>query len=868
MHINSKIKKIDVSTGVFWVEIAELNFYMLCGCPADSVKYLMKKGLIVSINEGNISYENGPNAILLSDVMIQNGSFSNLAEFPVLQMLYRQGMILPNHPNNDGSKPLLIGSQEQIDAQMDYIYRGNYGLTSVEELADSGMSMEEAEKLMDIKLKFAFGKIQPSASFLDSVVIGSQKTQITDELFIQRNSLNNFTLFYKDESCDIDLNLKANQSYDIPYPLGFQDIRREYFGVIHSGEGDGWDINRPCAASILMYQGKIYLIDAGPNINHSLNALGISIGEIEGIFHTHSHDDHFSGLTTLMRSDHKIKYYASSVVRTSVSKKISALLSVNKEKFSDFFDIHDLKLGEWNNIDGLEVKPILSPHPVETNIFVFRTMGVEGYKTYAHFADIVSMSVLNGMLKKDEDSIGIERPYYDAIKGHYFQKVDLKKIDIGGGLIHGNANDFINDASSKIILSHTALPLNNMQKSIGSEAPFGTVDTLVSTYRDYHVVRAKKILMSYFQDVELQDLEPLLNNEKVTFNPGSIIIKEKEYFHSVYLMISGNVSQIYAPNGSEYTTTPLSSGLIGEYASLRDIPSDRTYRAESFVTALKIPAIVFQYFVKKQQFHQKYEIFFNNLNLLQNSSLFQAEIAGNVFSEIAFDIQKKEFESDVNLALDQFKGKLFFIEKGEVEVSIAEYPIELLRDGDFINENVIFDKVSISQARTKSKTTLYSISASKLKQIPVVLWKILEVSYKRYAKMLQVIQKHISGIEDIQYKELQQISREDKEFLEAVLILYFIKEHSHSSDEHLNAINYLLQIAKDNFNEQESKMILYHYDNYKVHRKAHKEFISLIKKGVTQVENEHYLSLEIINEIANWMQEHIIDHDKEFEKLL
>lgn len=44
-----------------------------------------------------ISLESGPNVILLSDVMIQGGDFSNMGEFPVLQMLYRQGMILPNN---------------------------------------------------------------------------------------------------------------------------------------------------------------------------------------------------------------------------------------------------------------------------------------------------------------------------------------------------------------------------------------------------------------------------------------------------------------------------------------------------------------------------------------------------------------------------------------------------------------------------------------------------------------------------------------------------------------------------------------------------------------------------------------------------
>jgi len=53
--MSNKIKKIEVSTGVYWVEIAEINFYMLCSSPADSVKYLMKKGLIVSIDGGNIT---------------------------------------------------------------------------------------------------------------------------------------------------------------------------------------------------------------------------------------------------------------------------------------------------------------------------------------------------------------------------------------------------------------------------------------------------------------------------------------------------------------------------------------------------------------------------------------------------------------------------------------------------------------------------------------------------------------------------------------------------------------------------------------------------------------------------------------------
>jgi hemerythrin len=66
--------------------------------------------------------------------MIQNGHLCNLAEFPILQMLYRQGMLMPNHPNNTGRKPKLIGTPEQLAAQLRYIHRGNYGLISAEEM--------------------------------------------------------------------------------------------------------------------------------------------------------------------------------------------------------------------------------------------------------------------------------------------------------------------------------------------------------------------------------------------------------------------------------------------------------------------------------------------------------------------------------------------------------------------------------------------------------------------------------------------------------------------------------------------------------------------------------------------------------------
>jgi hemerythrin len=38
-----KIRKLEVALGIEWVEIEEANLRILCGCPADVVKHLVRR---------------------------------------------------------------------------------------------------------------------------------------------------------------------------------------------------------------------------------------------------------------------------------------------------------------------------------------------------------------------------------------------------------------------------------------------------------------------------------------------------------------------------------------------------------------------------------------------------------------------------------------------------------------------------------------------------------------------------------------------------------------------------------------------------------------------------------------------------------
>lgn len=596
-HLEGNLKSMKITNGVYWVAAPGAGLHVLCGCPADSVKHMIRNGLILQIERDGITYETGPNAILLSDELMQNQQFSNLSEFPVLQMLYRQGLIIPAHPNNTGIRPLLIGCREQVTAQKEYIYRGNYGLVSEQELIDAGFTPEMAKKQMRLKRKFHFGDIKKTEELIDSLIVDDDAVEIRNGVSVRRIRSNVYEFQYGEEKVTVDLNLGEDEKYLPPYELGYHRVKREYFAVVHSGEGDGWDINRPCMGSVLMFQGKIYLIDAGPNISAALISLGIDPSEVEGIFHTHAHDDHFVGLPTFLMMEKRIKYYATPAVRASVTKKLSALMSIREEEFADYFELFDLEYDKWNDVGNLGVKPILSPHPVETSIFKFRTFWEDGYHTYAHWADIAGLDILRDMITDDEQEDGISQEDFDAIKANYLMPANLKKIDIGGGLIHGNALDFKNDSSDIICLAHRATPLTKVEKAIGSNATFGATDVLIESNRDYTKIRAQQYLTDLFPSASDEEKEMILNCPIKEFNPGSVLFKNNTKNDRVYLLLTGTVEYVDSERG---VLKRLETGsLVGDLDVLKDFHYSGTFRADSYIKTLQFSEDLCDYLAKK-----------------------------------------------------------------------------------------------------------------------------------------------------------------------------------------------------------------------------------------------------------------------------
>jgi hemerythrin len=597
----------------------------------------------------------------------------------------------------------------------------------------AGIDEAEANELMRVKLKFAFGQIVRPDAFVDCWPLAADAVDIGDGVSIRRLAHNVFEIRYGDEAVEVDLNLGRNQAYPCPYPLSHVAITRHYFAVVHAGDGDGWDYNRPAMGSVLIHQGRVYLVDAGPNTHYSLDALGIGKKEVAGVFHTHCHDDHFAGLTALLQCDKPLQYFATPLVRASVTRKFCGLLSIPESEFARYFDIHDLVEDEWNDIMGLEVRPTISPHPVETTVFKFRVLWEGGYRTYTHLADILSFSVLDAMTTSDAAAPGLSPANAQAIKEVYLDPADLKKIDIGGGMIHGCAADFASDESTKLLLAHTARELTDAERRIGSGAPFGTLEVLIPGQQNFLLRDASEFLRSYFPTVPGERLNMLLNNEIVTFNPETIITPAGKVPREIYLILAGKVEMLTQDPGSCHFL--FSGALLAESAAIYNCESEDTYRSVGFVQALRLPSDLFRNFIER---------FFSSTELiavrkieerLRRMFLFSDAVTNTTLFSLAKKCRITQVHADQHFAGEP--EHLHLVGQGRLSRGEGE-DAEMLGKGAFWGSDSLFDAMAANASNQPvvadssealialDSCEIYSVPLNLVSRIPVVRWKLFE----------------------------------------------------------------------------------------------------------------------------------------------
>jgi hemerythrin len=338
---------------------------------------------------------------------------------------------------------------------------------------------------------------------------------------------------------------------------------------------------------------------------------------------------------------------------------------------------------------------------------------------YAHLADIAAKSVLQNMITEDATQPGISQAFYDSIVEHYHTPTHLKKIDIGGGLIHGMAEDFREDPSEKIILAHTSERLSASQKEIGSEAAFGGHDVLIASKNDYIREQAGEYLKAFYPTVDKSELRMLLNCEQVSFNAGEIIIKNNEPPRFVYLLLTGSAEYI---RPGDHSVRMLSSGaLVGDLWALFQGKSLGTYRAFSNIKALALPATLYREFVDRNQVYGQIQNVQNVIDFLIETWLFGEGISYPLQLQLANQAQWVEGD-----ALNEVAG-LKLLQKGEAKLHKDGEFFHKLKPGAFWGEDSILQRPSKFQVTVSRKAKLLHFpDVEMLRGIPLLRWKLLE----------------------------------------------------------------------------------------------------------------------------------------------
>ena len=722
----SYIFKKHISTGVTWIAVEEAGLYLCCGCPADTIKHLRKEGCVNSYLIDGTLTENGPNAILLSDMLIHNGQVANLAEFPILQMLYMQGLNLPSHPNYKKSRPMLIGYEKQIKMQLEYVSIGNYGLTSIKEIVDAGIQEEKARKIFATKLHYSGGNIVPVEELVDSLIVDDTEVEIKNGVYIKRLGVNWFEISYKDEKVEVNLNIKELERFLAPYELPFKNIDFGFFSITHTGEGNGWDEERPCMASIIHHNNHIYLIDAGPNILNNLSYLGIGLSEIDGIFLSHIHDDHFAGFTELLNVERKLNFYTSKLIRHTAELKLKALMDSEQDLLQVAFNCIDLKFNVWNDVNGLQVMPVYSPHTVETNTFRFRVKDGEKYKTYAHLSDTINFKEFDVIVSKSPDIFTADD--ISLVKDSYLSKVDLKKVDVGGGAIHGHLSDYEEDQSDLKIIAHTSHKIDSNDESFVN-VDFGETHILIEGDKnDFLRSKALHFVSKYFNMLDEGELENLSNQNIKVFGPGSHIVSREES-KLIYLILGGLVCY---SNDAGINQTLDAGNFIGFSRRYfrEDLPND--YYAWSYVYCMEYEEKYFNQFILKYNLIDDV-----NSRIKMGRNLRSSNLVHDLFSNSIINRLSK-YASKINVdnysfSASNLKDNLFIISDGKVTVTFEN------NNAIRIGENEHFGGLELmGNYRRKQHYTIdenveaIAIPINVINEVPKMLWRLIELEEKRY----------------------------------------------------------------------------------------------------------------------------------------
>ena len=183
---------------------------------------------------------------------------------------------------------------------------------------------------------------------------------------------------------------------------------------------------------------------------------------------------------------------------------------------------------------------------------------------------------------------------------------------------------------------------------------------------------------------------------------------------------------IYSKKGIHKTVS--AGSLIGEMAALLDEPRRKTYVAHGHVWALKIPAIIYQNFIKKHKLLAHILKRRTNKNILQNLTIFESMASSFILNNLSQVLSRKQIHKDNKIPIG-LNPELIIIISGDFALLSPKGEIIETLDPNSVcrEETILFPKIPISTIMALSEGEYGVIPGSHINEIPSVIWKLFEI---------------------------------------------------------------------------------------------------------------------------------------------
>ncbi|TFG80218.1 MAG: cyclic nucleotide-binding domain-containing protein, partial [Spirochaetales bacterium] len=512
-------------------------------------------------------------------------------------------------------------------------------------------------------------------------------------------------------------------------------------------------------------------------------------------------------------------------------------------EFNLLFDTHDLVEGAWNDVDGMEVMPILSPHPLETTILRFRAHGPDGtVRTYAHYADLSSFKVIDSMTTDDPDAPGLSPADAADAKAAYLEPADLKKVDVGGGIIHGEAQDFTKDSSEELLLSHgvwgdSAKALNNARI-----AAFGESRLFFPLEEDWQERAAGIALGQYFPTVPQADLDLLASCPVSTLAAGEVLCRKDDPIQAVYLTLGGRLER-FDDHGKSLTSLR-AGALVNALEHVRGHRASASFKAAVDTVFMTIPGDDFRHFVTRNNLAAEFERIDGIFTALSACSIFAELKSMPGFVEIASAAKTVSVKAGELL---DFTGKFLVVISGRAVVFGGTNVVNFTGPGDVCGEHSAFgEDGDLFRARAFDDLTAYAVPVHVVVDKPLILWKLRE----RYEQRLAVVKSEFCFRWRPEYSMgLPEIDESHESLFQATESIMLQRKSPK------DRIKKLWQAFNAHFIEEEQLMAETGYPDLAAHHEEHLRLLVTIEKVEGQLN-----SGESDESLANAMKECLIHH--------